>query len=95
MNKSNLQLFECVFELDTNIQFGRIKDDEYERCSPNKPLHHVVEGITSFLLPTILDDAGCVNERHLFEQLGRHFNALQSLKERLPSADKKIQTEAV
>jgi len=90
MNKSNLQLFEGFFELGTNLQFGRIKDDEYERCSLNKPLHHVVERITSFLLPAILDDAGCVNERHLFEQLRRQFNAPQSRKERLPSADKKI-----
>jgi len=28
-NKSNLQLFECVFKLDANIQFERIKDNEY------------------------------------------------------------------
>jgi len=63
---SNLQLFEGVFKLNANIQFERIKDDEYKCCSVNKPLHHLAEGITSFLLPAILNDAGRVNKHHFF-----------------------------
>ena len=88
-NKSNLELFEGVFKLSTNIQFERIKDDEYEFCSADEPLHHFVERVAAVLLTSILNNARRVNERDLFQQLSWHFNALQSLQKPLSSTDKK------